>query len=98
MNTASLRIARYAAAGIAGIASCVALATPALAMQPDPPAPGGLPSSTTTPPADTGSTSPTAGTIDWSSLAAGLGGGVVLGGAVVLGAAQARRHRSPQPA
>jgi hypothetical protein len=36
MNTTSLRIAKYAGAGIAGLATSVVLAAPALAMQPEP--------------------------------------------------------------
>jgi hypothetical protein len=36
MNTTSLRIAKYAGAGIAGLATSVVLAAPALAMRPDP--------------------------------------------------------------
>jgi hypothetical protein len=135
-TTTTTRFAKYAGAGLAGIATSCALAAPALAMRPDPIPSGGqnhgttnsreqsvqnpsvkpAPPSTnsgvgtyggsvpldgqpvesrqgpTTTPASTvaGSTS---GGIDWSTLATGLSGGVLLSGAVV-GAAQLRRRQA----
>jgi hypothetical protein len=133
MNTTT-RFARYAGAGLAGIATSCAFATPAHAMRPEPTPDGGQNPGTTnsqvaeqsvkpappstntgagtyggsvpvdgrsvesrqgqpTSPASAGSASTEDG-IDWSTLATGLSGGVLLSGAVVVGAAQLRRRQA----
>jgi hypothetical protein len=103
MNHTTARVARYAGAGLAGIATSWVLAAPALAMLP--PAPDPVPGSdhqtTSTSSSDNGSAPATQTSIssasdgtDWSVLAAGLAGGAILGGVVVVGATQVRRHQA----
>jgi hypothetical protein len=104
MNTTTLQIAKYAGAGVAGIATSCVLAAPALAMQP--PVPDPVPGSgqhhkifdsldgrqgpAATPPSTSGGSASSG--IDWSTLAATLGGGAMLAGVAVLGATQVRRR------
>jgi hypothetical protein len=98
MNTTTLRVAKYAGAGLAGITASCVLAAPALAMRPDP-IPGSGHTQVSPPPAEPAS--PQGGTasdgLDWSTLGAGVGGGAMLTGIVVVGVAQLRR-RQPRPA
>lgn len=108
MNTTTLRVARYAGAGLVGIAASGVLAAPALAMRLDPiPGDGqvqiaphpdqgtanSLVGTTTPTPASDRAGSASDG-IDWSSLAAGFGGGAMLTGVVVFGAKQFQRHQA----
>jgi hypothetical protein len=105
MNATTVRIATYAGACVAGLATSCVLAAPALAMAPPVPAPepgsgqhhkifdsldGRSGPAATQASADIGSAS---GGVDWSTLAYVLGGGMALTGFVVLGATQVRRHQ-----
>ena len=103
MNTTTLRVARYAGVGLAGIATSCVLAAPAQAMRPDPTPGGGQRDPGTTNSQVTehdATTNPTRGGvsttdgIDWSSLAAGFGSGAMLTGVVVIGATQLHRRQA----
>jgi hypothetical protein len=106
MNTTAVRLARYAGAGISGIAVSWVLAAPAIAMLPPDPDPGTVSprdqklaeywdGHTGSPATATGTdTSSTSGGVDWSNLATALGGGAVLVGAVAVGATQLRRRQA----
>ena len=95
MNTTTLRITKYAGAGVAALATTCVLAAPAMAMRPEP-VPGtnqqAVPS-----PVDPQPSTPSIGStsdgFDWSTLAAGLGGGAMLTGVAVIGADQLRRRQ-----
>lgn len=104
MNPTTLRVAEYAAACVGGVAVSCVLAAPAVALQPPAPAPDpgsgqhhkifdsldgrtgpvAQPAKSDAAPASDG--------VDWSLLAAVLGGGMALTGAAALGATQIRRH------
>jgi hypothetical protein len=110
MENTTLGIAKYAGACVAGIATSWVIAAPAVSMPPPVPAPdpgssqhhkifdsldgreGPAPTTTSN------EAAPTSAGVDWSTLAAVLGGGMALTGFVALGATQVRRRHAARPA
>jgi hypothetical protein len=106
MKPTTLGITKYAGACVAGLATSCVIAAPAIAMAPPAPAPdpgssqhhkifdsldgrqGPAPSAPATRPA------PTSDGVDWTTIAAVVGGGMALTGFVALGATQIRRRQA----
>ena len=109
MKHTTLGITKYAGACVAGIATSWVIAAPAVAMAPPVPAPdpgssqhhrifdsldgrdGSVPSAPAT------RAAPSSDGVDWTTIAAVVGGGMALTGFVALGATQIRR-RQERPA
>jgi len=107
MKPTTLGITKYAGACVAGIATSCVIAAPAVAMAPPVPAPdpgsgqhhrifdsldgrdGAAPSATATKAAPASSDG-----VDWTTIAAVVGGGMALTGFVALGATQIRRRQA----
>jgi hypothetical protein len=97
MNTTTLRITKYAGAGVAALATTCVLAAPATAMRPEPvPRTNqqAVPTTTDHESPSTPSIGSSSDGFDWSTLAAGLGGGAMLTGVVVIGASELRRRQA----
>ena len=106
MKPTTLGIAKYAGASVAGIATACVIAAPAVAMAPPVPAPdpgssqhhkifdsldgrdGSAPAAPSAKPASTSDG------VDWTTIAAVVGGGMALTGFVALGATQIRRRQA----